>query len=81
MNCDESLPLLSDYQANALDETMSLRLRQHLTGCPPCDAVYRELEVIVMTARVLRAQDDGITFPDENVLWQRMALTKRGALH
>ncbi len=75
MNCEESIDLLSDYHAGELDETNKSGVRTHLEKCLPCAGVYTELTVIVETASVLRFEN-GIVYPDEYVLWQRMSLTK-----
>ncbi len=71
MDCEESLPLLSEYHANALDEMQRDGVRQHLDCCPPCDCIYQEVETIIVSAGSLRAEES-ISFPDENALWQRM---------
>lgn len=71
MDCEESLPLLSEYHAGALDETQLKDVRQHLDGCPPCCDVYHDVESIVASASSLRSED-GISFPDENTVWQRL---------
>jgi predicted anti-sigma-YlaC factor YlaD len=71
MDCEESLPLLSEYHAGALDETKLNGVRQHLDGCPPCCDVYHDVESIVVSASSLRSED-GISFPDENAVWQRL---------
>jgi hypothetical protein len=71
MDCEESLPLLSEYHAGALDDTKRDGVRQHLDDCPPCCVVYHDVESIVVSARSLGGED-GISFPDENAVWQRI---------
>jgi hypothetical protein len=71
MDCEESLPLLSEYHAGALDEAARNKVRDHLGCCPPCDGVYQDVESIVVSASSLRGED-GISFPDENAVWQRL---------
>lgn len=71
MDCEESLPLLSDYHAGELDETARDGVRDHLGCCPPCDGIYHDVETIVVSASSLR-EEEGISFPDENAIWQRM---------
>ena len=71
MDCEESLPLLSEYHAGALDESMRDGVRQHLGDCPPCDGIYRDVETIVVSASSLR-EEEGISFPDETAVWQRI---------
>lgn len=71
MECEESLELLSEYQANALDESRRDGVREHLGCCPPCDDVYHDVETIVVSASSLR-EEEGISFPDETAIWQRI---------
>ncbi|MDQ1559280.1 MAG: putative zinc-finger [Pyrinomonadaceae bacterium] len=71
MDCEESLPLLSDYHAGELDESARDGVRDHLGCCPPCDGIYHDVETIVVSASSLR-EEEGISFPDENAIWQRM---------
>jgi hypothetical protein len=71
MGCEESLPLLSEYHAGALDDTQRDGVRQHLDCCPPCDGIYHDVEEIVNSASSLRGEQ-GISFPDENAVWQRI---------
>ncbi|HZH91275.1 MAG TPA: zf-HC2 domain-containing protein [Pyrinomonadaceae bacterium] len=71
MECEESLPLLSEYHAGALDEPTRNGVREHLGCCPPCDDVYHDVETIVASASSLR-EEEGISFPDERVVWQRI---------
>jgi hypothetical protein len=71
MDCEESLALLSEYHAGALDESSHGGVRAHLDGCPPCCDVYQDVESIVVSASSLRGED-GISFPDENAVWQRL---------
>ncbi|MDQ1610760.1 MAG: putative zinc-finger [Pyrinomonadaceae bacterium] len=71
MDCEESLPLLSDYHAGELDEAARDGVRDHLGCCPPCDGIYHDVETIVVSASSLR-EEEGISFPDENAIWQRM---------
>ena len=71
IDCEESLPLLSEYHAGALDEAARDKVREHLGGCPPCCEVYVDVETIVVSASSLRSEE-GISFPDENAVWQRL---------
>lgn len=71
MDCEESLPLLSEYHAGALNDAERNGVREHLDGCPPCCDVYQDVESIVVSASSLRGED-GISFPDENAVWQRL---------
>ena len=71
MDCEESLPLLSEYHAGALDDTQRNGVRQHLDDCPPCCDIYDDVELIVSSAHSLSGEE-GISFPDENAVWQRL---------
>jgi anti-sigma factor ChrR (cupin superfamily) len=71
MECEESLPLLSEYHAGALDEPTREEVRAHLGCCPPCDGVYQDVETIIVSAGSLR-EEEGISFPDETAVWQRI---------
>ncbi len=71
MECEENLPLLSEYHAGALDDTQRDGVRQHLVDCPPCCDIYHDVEEIVTSASSLRTEE-GISFPDENTVWQRI---------
>jgi hypothetical protein len=71
MECEESLPLLSEYHAGALDEATREGVRAHLGCCPPCEGVYQDVETIIVSAGSLR-EEDSIAFPDEVAVWQRI---------
>jgi predicted anti-sigma-YlaC factor YlaD len=71
MECEESLELLSEYHAGALDETRRDGVREHLGCCPPCDDIYHDVETIIVSASSLR-EEEGISFPDETAVWQRI---------
>lgn len=71
MDCEQSLELLSEYHAGALGERERDGVRGHLDGCPPCQCVYVDVETIIVSATILRAEE-GISFPDETLVWQRI---------
>jgi predicted anti-sigma-YlaC factor YlaD len=73
MDCAKSLELLSEFRDGALDEERRALVRAHLANCPPCEGVFKDLDSIAIAALVLRDEKE-ISFPDENLLWQRMAL-------
>lgn len=75
MDCAQSLIKLSEYRDKALDEEYSALVKEHLEKCPPCLVIFQDLELIVTSAPAIRSED-GIAFPDENVIWQRMRITK-----
>lgn len=56
MDCEESLPLLSEYHADALDAPQKDGVRSHLEGCPPCCDILHDVEVIVVSASSLREE-------------------------
>jgi hypothetical protein len=74
-NCARSLELLSDYHEGVLGEDEKEFILNHLGECPPCMVVLEDIQLIITTAPVIRTED-GISFPDENVIWQRMRITK-----
>jgi hypothetical protein len=77
MDCAKSLSLLSEYRIGSLDETESTGVRSHLDGCPPCCGVFDDLNSIVQAAEILRTAEEvppGVSFPDEDLVWQRMGL-------
>jgi len=71
MDCEESLALLSEYHAGALEEPKRDGVRTHLDDCPPCCDVLHDVETIVVSASSLR-EEEGISFPDETAVWQRI---------
>ena len=75
MDCAKSLALLSEYHDGGLEEEYRAHLKEHLAKCPPCKVVFQDIDLIVMSAAVIRGED-GISYPDETVIWQRMRLTK-----
>lgn len=76
MDCADSLSLLSDYRDGALDEGNRSMVSEHLDCCPPCKCVFTDIESIVMTASTFRTED-GITYPDETLTWQRVSIKQR----
>ncbi|MDQ3804060.1 MAG: zf-HC2 domain-containing protein [Acidobacteriota bacterium] len=79
MDCSKSLELLSEYRAGALEESESILVRTHLSACEDCDGVFKDLELILQAAASLR-NANGFAYPDENVVWQRLSLSK-GPVH
>jgi predicted anti-sigma-YlaC factor YlaD len=76
MDCAQSLLLLSDYRDGALDDGNRTLVSQHLDGCPPCQCIYKDIETIILTASTFR-NEDGISYPDEEIFWQRITVTTR----
>ncbi len=75
MDCAKSLELLSEYRAGSLEETEVVFVRTHLSSCKDCHGVFEDLNLIVQAALTLRNQN-GIAYPDENAVWQRLPLGK-----
>ena len=76
MECTKSIELLREFHDGMLGEADRAQVRAHLAACQPCAGVYQEIDLIVVTASILRGTE-GITFPDEDALWRRMNLAKR----
>ena len=74
-DCVKSLEMLSEYRDKALSETEMAFVRLHLADCPPCDGIFKDLDLIVVTAPAL-VNENGVAYPDETVVWQRMAIIK-----
>ena len=77
MDCEDSVELLSELHAGALEETTALSVRKHLTDCPPCCGVFDDIQTIVMTATSLRQSGGDMEIPVEDRVWQRITLVRR----
>ena len=77
MKCEESLVLLSELHAGNVEENTATLIYQHLTECPPCNDVFEDIKTIIISAGALRNGAEGLTFPHENAIWQRLTLVKR----
>jgi predicted anti-sigma-YlaC factor YlaD len=77
MDCAESLDLLSDYCDGTLADNLRALVQAHLGDCPPCDELFRDLDNIVRTAVILRSETVSIPYPDEEIIWQRLNLSKQ----
>ena len=75
MDCARSIELLSDYDAGSLGGDDGIIVRTHLGACADCDGVFRDLKLIVQTAFAMRSEN-GIAYPDEEVLWQRLSANR-----
>ena len=75
MDCVRSIELLSEYSAGSLADDDILFVRTHLSACADCDGVFRDLKLIVQTAFAMRSEN-GIAYPDEEVLWQRVSANR-----
>jgi anti-sigma factor RsiW len=74
--CADSLELLSEYHAGRLDEAQRGYVETHLADCLPCAGVLQDVGSIVAAAAAVARNEEGIAFPDEDALWQRMAIGK-----
>jgi predicted anti-sigma-YlaC factor YlaD len=75
MDCEQSLSLLSDLRDGALDDGSRSLVTKHLDDCPPCKCVFTDIETIIVTASKFR-DEDGVSYPDEEIVWQRITVTK-----
>jgi len=75
MDCAKSIELLSDYNAGSLGDDEIIFVRTHLTGCTDCHGVFEDLRQIVQTALAMRSEN-GIAYPDEDGLWQRLSSSR-----
>ena len=75
-DCERSLELLSDLRDGFLADADTNWVRAHLDGCGNCNGIFQDLEMIVLTARTL-GSENGLAYPDENVLWERIGAGRR----
>ncbi len=73
MDCSRSIELLSEYTADTLGENDRIFVSTHLLDCTDCKGVFEDLRLIVQTATLLRSEN-GIAYPDEELLWQRVSV-------
>ena len=73
MDCARSIELLSEYTAETLGENDKIFVTTHLLDCVDCKGVFEDLRLIVQTATLLRAENNGIAYPDEELLWARVS--------
>ncbi|HVF68060.1 MAG TPA: hypothetical protein VM914_10365 [Pyrinomonadaceae bacterium] len=74
MDCDRSIELLSDYTADSLGDNDKIFISTHLLDCVNCKGVFEDLRLIVQTATLLRAENNGLAYPDEELLWARVSV-------
>lgn len=75
MDCAKSLDLLSDFRDGLLGEGDRVLVSAHLAICPPCMGIFKDLDSIVAAATSFLG-DDGIAFPDETIVWQRLSIKR-----
>ena len=73
MDCARSIELLSEYTAETLGENDKILVSTHLLDCVDCKGVFEDLRLIVQTATLLRSTENGIAYPDEELLWARVS--------
>jgi hypothetical protein len=73
MDCARSIELLSEYSAGSLGDNDIVLIRTHLLDCVDCKGVFEDLRLIVQTATLLRSTENGIAYPDEELLWARVS--------
>ena len=75
-DCERSLGLLSDMRDGLLGDGDAAWVRTHLDGCGECNGIFLDLELIVTAALSLR-QENGLSYPDEQLLWERIGARRR----
>ena len=76
MDCAKSLELLSEFRDGALGDSDRALVSAHLAICVPCTGIFKDLDSIVSAATSFLRGDDGISFPDETVIWQRLSVRR-----
>jgi len=75
MDCAKSLELLSEFRDGLLGDSERALVSAHLALCPPCMGIFKDLDSIVLAAASF-ISEDGISFPDETVFWQRISIKR-----
>lgn len=75
MNCQSVKLLLSDFVDETLDASAMWQVQTHLSGCPDCARISRDLEAMKRMLFALPAQTPSAGF--DAALAQRLALTRR----
>ncbi len=75
MDCAKSLELLSEYRDGHLGEGDRALISAHLAICAPCMGIFKDLDSIVAAATSFLSAD-GISFPDEMTIWQRLSIKR-----
>jgi hypothetical protein len=75
MDCAKSLELLSEFRDGLLADGDRTLISAHLAICPPCMGIFKDLDSIVAAATSFLSED-GIAFPDEMVIWQRLSIKR-----
>jgi len=76
MDCAKSLELLSDFRDGLLADSDRALVSAHLAICVPCMGIFKDLDSIVAAAASFLRGEDGISFPDETVIWQRVSVKR-----
>ena len=77
MNCQSVKPLLSEFADETLDVSAAWQVQTHLSGCPGCARILRDLEAMTRMLSALPSQAPSAAF--DAALAQRLALTRRPA--
>ena len=80
MDCAKSLELLNEFRDGLLTDSDRTLVSAHLAICVPCMGIFKDLDSIVAAASSFLRGEDGISFPDETVIWQRVSV-KRTTTH
>jgi predicted anti-sigma-YlaC factor YlaD len=75
MDCAKSLELLSEFRDGFLADGDRVLVSAHLAICPPCMGIFKDLDSIVAAATSFLSSE-GIAFPDETVIWQRLSVKR-----
>lgn len=70
MNCEQCQLQISSYLDGELDETMSARVRAHLTVCVECAKLCEDFSVLLDSCRV--SDPSEIVPPNSQALWRRI---------
>ncbi len=76
MDCAKCLELLSEFRDGLLVDSDQTLVSAHLSICLPCMGIFKDLDSIVAAATAFLRGEDGISFPDEAVIWQRVSVKR-----
>ncbi len=81
MDCSKSLELLSEFRDGLLGESDKALVSAHLAICVPCMGIFKDLDSIVAAASSFLRGEDGISFPDETIIWERVSVKRTTTTH
>ncbi len=76
MDCVKCLELLSEFRDGLLADSDRTLVTAHLAICLPCLGISRDLDSIVAAASAFLRGEDGISFPDETAIWERVSVKR-----